>query len=286
MRFFNLSLIVLLIFGAFTSLFSQSKWKRDKEEQVVPKLELFASSNAINLPTATTIKQGDFLYGIQHRWRQPTSSGLEDLYGIDGSVVMRMKLGYAITDDVLIQVGRTNVNGTYDFEAKHNFLNIRSEAVPLTLAYNLGLTYLSKPSGNIEVNKFQYYGSLIANTMFLDDMLGVGTVATFMNNANPFWFENITTTNIGYYVQFYFNEMVSVNAEGSHVVNGWSEGYSTYSGSVELETGGHFFKFIVSNNTNIHLAGIFANAGAPLSIDANRNALDNVHLGFQISRNL
>jgi hypothetical protein len=285
MRILLYCLTTLAIILLQTDLSGQSSWQRDTESQTVPKLVTFSASNAINLPTATTLQQGDFLYGIQHRWRQPTSDGLEELYGIDGSVVMRMKLGYAITDDILVQIARTNEFGTYDLELKHNFLNIDSDDIPLAFAYNAGGAYLAK-NDLTTAGHMQAYLSLIANTMLFDKTLGLGVIGSGLYNANPFWFENITTANIGWYAQFYIDDVWSINAEGSHVINGWSEGYDTYSGSLEMEVGGHFFKFIVSNNTNIHLAGIFDNAPRPLSFNSDTWSLDNVHLGFQILRNL
>jgi len=281
----NIFLLTALLLVTIIPTIGQSKWKRNNSEATEPKLELFHSTNAINLPTAQTIQQYDFLYGIQHRWRQPTSDGAEELYGIDGPVVMRMKLGFAVTDDILVQLGRTNEFGLYDLEVKHNFLNIKSESLPLAFAYNVGGTYLSK-NDNTTAGHMQGYISVIANTMLLEKSLGIGVVGSGLYNANPFWYENITSSNIGWYLQYYIDDLWSFNIEGSHVVNGWSEGYDTFSASVEMETGGHFFKFIVSNNTNVHLAGIFENAPRPMSFDSDKVSLDNIHLGFQITRNL
>lgn len=279
--------IIIFIVGLTASAVSlaQPSWNRDEEDLTEPKLNLFHSTNAINLPTATTIQQFDFLYGIQHRWRQPTAAGMDELLGIDGPVVMRMKLGFAVTDDILVQAARTNELGTWDVEVKHNFLNMKSESLPLAFSYNVGGTYIGNNDLTVQ-GHMQAYLSLIANTMLLDKSLGLGVVVSGLHNANPFWFESITSTNVGWYAQYYIDDLWSVNIEGSHIVNGWTQGYDSYAASIEMETGGHFFKFIVSNNTNIHLAGIFDGAPQPISIDSDRGALDNVHFGFQISRNL
>ena len=75
-----------------TLLFSQS-WQR-KSEVVEPPLQLFHSTYAYALPTAETLKQGDYLYGISHRFTLPVSSGFEQLFGIDGPVINMMNLGY------------------------------------------------------------------------------------------------------------------------------------------------------------------------------------------------
>ena len=77
--------------------------------------------------------------------------------------------------------------------------------------------------------------------------------------------------------------MTSIVLESNNTLSGFrgdgiNEYYDSYNIGVELETGGHFFKLLVGNNTNINLSQYIVGSTVPFS-------LNNLHLGFQITRN-
>jgi hypothetical protein len=189
-------------------------------------------------------------------------------------------LGYALTDDLFVSFSRSNNFGQYELETKYRFLEVKSDVLPLMFAAKVGGAYNSKglPKELEDSKKYQFYGSLIANTM-LFEKLGIGVVPTYLNNSNCECQETQNSLVLGTYAQYYFNDMTSVFFEYSPTLNGWRNKYDTYGLGVELETGGHFFKLYMTNNINLNTTQVLAGA-------ASKPILENFHFGFAISRNL
>jgi hypothetical protein len=72
-------------------------------------------------------------------------------------------------------------------------------------------------------------------------------------------------------------ESWSLIIEVNPTLRGWRDKYDSFAFGVEIETGGHFFKILVGNNTAINLSQFLAGAG-------NSFKSGDWHLGFNISR--
>lgn len=276
-----LRLITLLILLSSLS-FSQSKWKRKAPTKV--KFTLFKSSQAFNLETAEVVPKGDLFYGISHRFNSPISTGFEDLYGMDGGASMRTKLGYGITDDLMATLGRSNINAQFDLNVKYKIWKSKDALYfPVIISANLGGAYTTK---NVldevdDARRFQFFGSVIINTM-LFEKLGIGISPTFLQNALINSVDPQNSVTLGWYLQFYFNDMASFIVEANPTISGFRgdgnvEYFDTYSFGFEFETGGHFFKLLASNNNAINMAQV--NLGS-----VNELTLNNLRFGFQITR--
>lgn len=274
-----------IFFSIVTSSLSQ-KWERNKE-LTQPPLELFHSNYAVNLPSAEMLKSGDFFYSIAHRFRTPISSGANNLWGLDGSAVMRMNVGYAPSDDLFLNIGRTNQEGQFDFETKYKALEVREEdfGLPLLLSFLGGVTYNSKAArmengSEVESGRlFQFYGMAILNTK-IGESIGLGIAPSFLYNAHIQCPEVENSITLGTYATYYFNENWAIVAEANPTISGWRQYYDSYAVALELNTGGHFFKLLLSNNTAMNTSQVLG--GAQSSFLTGNNS--NLHLGFQITR--
>lgn len=276
-----LSLICLTAFTGYaadSTAQEDTGWKPEPATEVP--LALFHSINALSLPTAQTLKKGEFFYSIEHRWTQPISTGSENLWGFDGGVIMRMMLGYAPTDDLFISLARSNQFGQYELDAKYKVFAMRSETLPLMATIKAGGAYNSKGfADNVPSSrKYQYYGSAILNTM-VAEKFGFGFVASYLYNTKCDCAEAQTSLTAGLYAQYYINENWSIILEGNPTMSGFRNKYDSWGGGVEFETGGHFFKFTFSNN-------VLLNTTQYLGGSADSPQFKNLHLGFQISRDL
>ena len=92
------------------------RWKR-QATPVRPELQLFHSPHLVSLPTATTLQKGDFEFEISHRFIPTLNSGYSSLYGLDGPVNMRIALGYAPTNRMVITLGRRGYLGLFSVTA-------------------------------------------------------------------------------------------------------------------------------------------------------------------------
>jgi hypothetical protein len=270
--------VVVLFIGL--SQADAQKWQR-KSSPTVPDLELFHSLMSFSLPTAETLKKNDWHFGISHRFTTPISEGAGELWGFDGSVIMRLELGYAPIDDLLLTVGRSNQEGNLDFQARYQVFQLRNDLAPTLIAINGGVAYMGKAIEEPEDKSklWQYYGQLIVNTMFFEKKLGVGVVPSYVYNTNILCEECQYTLAVGTYAAYYINDLWSVLAEYTPTLAGWRDYYDSFGLGFQMETGGHFFKFLVTNNFQTNTTQYLS--GAPHSFESG-----DWHFGFYITRTL
>jgi len=277
-------LFIILVSFSLNSIFAQSKWKRSEEIVEAP-FTIFKSPQTLNLHTAEVLPRGDLFYGISHRFNGPVSDGYSTFFGLDNGAAMRTELAYGINDKMMITLARANREANHDLQFKYKFYQTKSLGLPLMFAVNLGAAYISNPQieRSDKSEQFQYFGTVIINAM-LFDKLAIGVTPTFLHNTIAFADCKTYSLNIGSYIQYYLgDDMTSFILEGANTVSGWRGNgttpfYDTYSFGVEFETGGHFFKLLLSNSNFLNQSQILG--GSP-----NVFKLDNLVFGFQITRN-
>lgn len=273
----SLFLVLTIMVMAFYNLKSQDvSWK--PSETVKPPLQLFHSTEVVGLPTAETMQKGNIYFGITHRFVIPVSKGAEELFGFDGNVNMRISLGYAFTDDLLVTLGRSNYAGNFDLRAKYHFFSLPDDNFPIKVSADAGISYLSKglPEDFEASRRFQYFAQLIFNTM-IGKKLGIGLNPEFLYNSNVQCCDAQKTIALGMYTQYYISDLLNVYIEANPTLNGWRQYYDTYTVGFELETGGHFFKVFLTNNIMPSMSQFLAGAG-------DKFESGDLHIGFLISR--
>lgn len=271
--------IVLLAIVANASLIAQSSsWKREAEE-TVNKLSLFKSTETLNLPTAETLWKGDWFFHISHRFTLPISEGVGEVWGIDGSVIMRIAVGYAFTDDFMVTLGRSNAQGNIDLRLKHRVFQTDNNIFPTVVSVLAAGAYNGKIEQELddESRLWQGYGFAVLNTNPLKSDLFLGVTPGFLYNANPTCNEMHNSWVLGMYAQYYFLDMWSFIVEAMPTLDGWRDGHDSYTFGVELETGGHFFKLSLGNSYYANMTQFMAGA-------ENKFTNGDLHIGFQILR--
>jgi hypothetical protein len=206
------------------------------------------------------------------------SIGWGELWGFDGGVTMRIGLGYAFTDKFLVTVGRSNQGGNIDLALKYKAFQIQHDLFPTLISINAAGVYNGKPVNEVvnSSRKYQFYVQFIANTLY-KKKLGVGIVPSYLYNSHIYCQDIQYSLTLGAYVQYYVMDSWSVVIEFNPTLRGWRKTYDSFALGVEIETGGHFFKFLIGNNTAINLSQYLAGAGSSF------NSGD-WHLGFNITR--
>ena len=261
------------------SLYSQEdkvKWKRGEAEE--QDLHLFHSTHAVNLPTAETLQKGNLEFEISHRFIPTIKSGSKDLYGFDGPVNMRIALGYGVTDKLFAALGRSNESDNVDLWLKYNAVQIPGKLLPFVIALRGGAAWNTDVSDRADGDSknFQYYGQLIINTM-LYKRLGIGIVPSYLDNSYILTNDRQYSFTLGTNLQYYFTPLFNVLFEWNPTVTGFRMRNNPVAFGIELETGGHFFKIILTNsiymNPSQYLAG---------SLQSFNNG--EWHIGFNITR--
>ena len=287
---FLIILILLHLLTIAPGLFSQNsrvRWKR-RTPPSRPEVQLFHSPHAIDLPTATTLQKWEMEFEISHLFVPTTGSGIDKLYGLDGPVNMRLALGVAVSDRALLTLGRSNVNGNMDLLLKYRLLQYYSPTLPVLVAMRLGGAWNTNPEypelshrSRTHPRNFQALGQIIVNVM-LWKKLGLGLVPSYLYNTDIRWDDEIKDTfRMGTYVQYYVSPLWSLVVEWTPFISGYrhlvDQQHTPLSLALELETGGHFFKLILTNNKFLNSTQFLAGTDIPAQNNDWR-------LGFQITR--
>ncbi|MBT8395915.1 MAG: hypothetical protein HKO65_07660 [Gemmatimonadetes bacterium] len=254
-----------------------SRFER-RVEATRPPVSVFHSTQAINLPTAETLSQGEWQFEIAHRFLPAVSEGSDALWGLDGPANMRLGLGYAPLDQLLVTLARSNFMDNWDLRAKLKVLEHGDGPFPLMAAIQGGVSWSSdvpeRDSG--DPGNFQYYGQLIVNTL-VAERLAVGVVPSYLYNVLLDRIDPVQDLFWGFYGQLYLTDVVSVNAEWALGGNGAELDHDAGSFGIELETGGHFFKVFLTNSVRLNPTQFLV--GTDFAFEP-----DEWRLGFAITR--
>jgi hypothetical protein len=265
---------MILLMAATTALQAQDRpqWeRRSAATEVGP--TVFHATRGLNLPTAVTAGGGEFLFEISHRF-VPAISDEGTFLGLDGPVRYRLGLAYGITDRVMLGLARSNLDDNLDLEARVRVFE-RGGTLPLQVALAGGMAW-NKEVGGLEGSSTQYHASLILNAG-LGDRVAVGVVPVFLSNPLVRVDGEESLLSVGLHGQVYLTEMVSLVGEWTWTDESEELPYDPVSLSVELETGGHFFRVGVTNSVRLNPSQHMAGA-------ANEFKGDELRLAFNISR--
>ena len=200
------------------------------------------------------------------------------LFGIDGPVNMRLSLAYGLSNKMMVTLGRSNVTDNLDLTFKYKALQIRNRHFPLLFGFEAGVAHNSQVSKALsdEGKKGQFFGQMSVNTL-LWKKLGLAVVPSYLFNSYIYCTDSQYSFTLGSAIQFYVSPYLSLLAEWNPTVSGWRRYHNTVAVAFEIETGGHFFKIILTNNAMLNTAHHLA--GADLNF-----ASGDWRLGFMITR--
>ena len=242
--------------------------------------QVFHSVQTPNLPTAETLDKGTWLFEISHRFHLPVSDGAGALWGLDGGANIRLGLTYAVTDYAMLGVLRTNLEDNLEFNAKFGVYEGGSEALPFKIGAMTGIAFNTDPSlaEGAEDNEVQMYGQVMINVL-VGDRLAIGDVPTYLRNPRIRDFDAGNAVALGLHGQVYISPSISFltewivsEAQAENPNDGGTFG-------VELETRGHFFKIVLTNQTRLNPTQVLG--GTPFDFKP-----DEWRLGFNITREL
>ena len=267
-------ILTLLIFAAAGT--TQTRWKR--AEPASTELQLLHSMHAASLPTAETMKKGNWAFEISHRFSSTIDEGSQVFWGFDGPANIRLALGYGVSNKLYVLVGRTNVNDNIELVAKYKGPEWRNKPMPVLLSVRGGVAYNGEVFAPVENESrlYQFYVQAIANTMW-QKKLGIGVVPTYLHNAYIFGSDVEYSFTLGSYAQYYVSPRLSFFVEWNPTIDGWQQDYNSLALGLELETGGHFFKVFLSNNDRVNTSQFI--------VVANKRVSDGeFRFGFLITR--
>lgn len=281
-------LFICLIISSI-NIIAQPKWKVAEESSV--KLELFHSTQTANFQTTESLKKNNWMYEISHRFIPSVNEGIDALYGFDGPARIRFALGYGITDDLMVTFGRSNNTDNYDLQFKQKIIQIENDLLPSVFSIVGAVAINTEVPSSIDrkpgdSDNIQFYAQLIYNAMLLDKTLGIGVVPSYLYNSFIYAVDKQYSFTIGTYIQYYFNRVWSLWIEHNAIIMGYQgrirldetgKSYNTLTFGAAIETGGHIFNIMLTNNARLN--------SSQYLVGADRSAGSNQwRLGFGILR--
>lgn len=253
------------------------RWQR-RTQASVPPVTVFHSTQSANLATAETLRKGEWLFEISHRFLPAVSDGASALWGLDGPIYNRLGLSWAASDRVMIGVLRSNLADNLELDAKYRVAEGGRDGIPWTAALNGGVAWNTElpDLGGTKDNETQAYVQAILNVL-LGDRLALGIVPTLLRNPRVADADAATAAVLGLNGQLYVADQVSLL--GEWIVSAEREGLEHDAGTfgIELETGGHFFKLLLTNSGRLNPTQFLGGTPFPFQPDQWR-------LGFNITR--
>ncbi|MFK5880436.1 MAG: DUF5777 family beta-barrel protein [Flavobacteriaceae bacterium] len=281
------TLLILCCIGLSTNLFSQDLEDilNDETEETTDIVRgTFKGTRVMNGHSVETREKGVLDFIIAHRFGR-INGGIDEFFGLDDSNI-RFGLEYSITNDLVVAIGRSSFEKTYDGYVKYALLHqtegVKKFPISLTLftsatektlkdydpeekpTFENRLTYTSQvliarkfsPNFSLQIMPTYIHFNTVPNTADPNNMfaMGVGTRVKVSNR--------ISLSGEYYYN---FNPMESIDSTNSLALG------------VGIETGGHVFQLIFTNSRSMLEKGFIAETtGEFFNGD--------IHFGFNISR--
>lgn len=280
-------LISVLAFWIITNLTAQDLTAILEEETQVEKEYVFATfkgTRIINGHSIENRKEGTLEFLISHRFGK-INDGVDELFGLDDSNI-RIAFEYGLTDDIMIGLGRSSFEKTYDGFIKYKLLeqSIGENAFPVSVSLFGSIARKTlkdyEPENKPIFKDRLFYTSQILIARKFSESVSVQFTPTYIHRNSVKVEEDphdFFAAGIG--SRFKISKRMAVNAEYFHAFH-QLESLKTHNSlalALEIETGGHIFQLIFSNaNTMIEKSFITETTSDFFNGD--------IHFGFNISR--
>ncbi|HUR31708.1 MAG TPA: DUF5777 family beta-barrel protein [Saprospiraceae bacterium] len=256
----------------------------EEDEAITYTTGSFKANRIINLHSLENTAAGELDVKISHRFGF-LSGGFYELFGLDGATI-RIGGDYGITERLMVGIGRSNFEKTYDGFVKFKLLRQSTGAkktpVTLSLFGSTAITTVkfSDPDrDNFFSSRLYYTGQLIIGRKFSN--------AFTLQLSPTIVHRNLVATNVeendvfavGAGARLKLGKRTSLNAEYIYVLpDQLAPGYkNSLSVGFDIETGGHVFQLHFTNSTSMIEKGFVAETVGDWGDG-------DIHFGFNISR--
>ncbi len=243
----------------------------------------FKSTRVINAQSIEIFEPNQLDLRISHRFGR-LNSGFYDLFGLDQATI-RIGLEYGLLQNMMIGIGRSSYNKTYDGFFKYVLINQQKgdKHIPFSMAFfsNLAINSLKQNQNNYPFSaRFSYCNQLIIaskiNTNFSFQFMPTWVHWNMVETS----LEKNDILSMGFAFRYLITKSLSINSEYffSFIDELSSISYNnSFSFGVDIETGGHVFQLHITNSLPMHESGFITRTRGAWSEG-------DIHFGFNISR--
>ena len=218
----------------------------------------FKTTRLINGHTVENVAKGVLDVKINHRFGT-LNTGAYQLFGLDNAT-MRMGFDYGITNNIMIGIGRSTFQKTYDGFIKIKLLRQSTGKInmPITLSYVAtmainSLKFTDTSRKNLFSSRVSYTHQLIIGRKFSENT-SIQIMPTFIHRNLAETGEQNDLLAIGIVGRQKLSKRISINAEYYYLIPKYQLANTTNSLSIgfDIETGGHVFQLHFTNSRGMN----------------------------------
>ena len=244
----------------------------------------FKSTRIINNHSVEIFEPQQLDLRIAHRFGL-LNSGLYELYGLDQAKI-RVGLEYGLMHNMMIGIGRSTFQKTFDGYLKYLLLNQKKGVnnIPISIVAfsNIAINSLKKNYVNYPLlGRFSFCHQLLIASK-VNRQLSIQFMPSWIHwNMVELNAQKNQTFALGGGFRYLITKSVSINSEYFFRVNSSDYDvqnyYDSFSIGVDIETGGHVFQLHVTNSMPMHESGFITRTTSDWGNGG-------IHFGFNISR--
>ena len=213
----------------------------------------FWGTRLINLPTDRTIEKGHLLFRISHRYVPEVSSGSDFFFGLDGPANVLIGLGYAISDNLTLSVGRTNYFKEIELGADWRFLEQKKSGLPFSAAVHFSGSLVTQSQRGIATFSSEHFkfNTQISLSHQFNDRFSLLVVPAYSSNTDHWDTPSKGTLALGVGGRFMFLDDLSLIAEWIPVLSGYKDSFTGLGIGIEKKIGGHVFQVFILSSSGV-----------------------------------
>ncbi|MFA6945059.1 MAG: DUF5777 family beta-barrel protein [Pedobacter sp.] len=279
MRKFFLLLYFILPFSAFAQE-DLMKLVADSNEVFV-RTATFKATRIINGHSVETVGKNNMDFIISHRFDR-INGGFDEFFGLDAAT-NRLGLEYGINNRLMVGLGRSSFQKTFDYFAKYKLIRQTAGAGSTPISVSLLGSYAIRTQKTTPqlsgLDRSSYTAQILLARKF-SEAFSLQLSPTLIHRNRPdFITDNKTVITTGIGGRMKLTKRTSLNGEYNYVLpKQIDDSYTNnLSFSFDLETGGHVFQLLFTNS--------FGMTERQFITETNGSwGSGDIHFGFNISR--
>lgn len=243
-------------------------------------INTFKSTRIVNSHSVEIFEKKQLDLRISHRFGL-LNTGFYELFGLDQAKT-RIGLEYGVMQKLMIGLGRSTFNKTYDGFLKYVLVqqNNAKNKMPFSLVYfsSVGINSLKKSQIN-----YPFLGRLSFSNQFLlaskvNSKLSLQIMPSLIHwNMVDTKSQSNSIFVLGGGFRYLISKSVSINSEYFYRFYDENDYFNSLSFGFDIETGGHVFQLHITNSIGMDESSF-------LTRTSNSWSNGGVHFGFNISR--
>jgi len=223
----------------------------------------FKGTRVVNFHTIETLSKGSLEVRIAHRFGA-FSSGSTNLWGLDGPATIQLRIDYAITDRLMVGLGRASDHKMVDTFVKYRLYRQTTDgSMPVSITGLASVNIDSEPNSLLGVDYYQNFDSrlvymataMVARKFNSKFSLQASPVFIHYNIVQQLTDKNDILSVVGS-TRYKITKRTALTLEYMQHITPYSANMSQFNNVLsigfDIETGGHVFQVFVTNGYSIN----------------------------------